>query len=152
MTTITCPHCQGHILLRTPTAFTRKQRQCLVFIRDYMIAHRVAPAFEEIKRGLALGSKSGVHRLITGLEDRGAIVRMHERARALEISAEALAAINDDAPFFNNAEAKTGHLDRAAHVSAPSAHTDSVPSIIRQAPSDSTEHPGSDRALTGVRG
>ena len=64
---------------------TRKQRDLLLFIHERMSTDDVAPSFEEMKEALDLKSKSGIHRLITGLEERGYIERLPHRARALEI-------------------------------------------------------------------
>ncbi|HEX2582289.1 MAG TPA: transcriptional repressor LexA [Dongiaceae bacterium] len=65
---------------------TRKQRHLLQFIHDRLLADGVAPSFDEMKEALGLKSKSGVHRLIIGLEERGFIRRLPHRARALEIA------------------------------------------------------------------
>ncbi|MGB4106672.1 MAG: transcriptional repressor LexA [Alphaproteobacteria bacterium] len=64
---------------------TKKQRDLLVFIHDRLSKSDVAPSFEEMKEALKLKSKSGIHRLITALEERGYIERLPHRARALEI-------------------------------------------------------------------
>ena len=64
---------------------TRKQNQLLLFIQDRLEESGVSPSFEEMKDALGLKSKSGVHRLITALEERGFIRRLPHRARALEI-------------------------------------------------------------------
>lgn len=64
---------------------TRKQRELLSFINDRIKAEGVSPSFDEMKEALGLKSKSGIHRLITGLEERGFIRRLPHRARALEI-------------------------------------------------------------------
>lgn len=64
---------------------TKKQRDLLLFIHERMSKEDVAPSFEEMKDALDLKSKSGIHRLITGLEERGYIERLPHRARALEI-------------------------------------------------------------------
>ena len=64
---------------------TRKQRDLLLFIHERMSKDDVAPSFEEMKDALDLKSKSGIHRLITGLVERGYIERLPHRARALEI-------------------------------------------------------------------
>ena len=73
---------------------TRKQSDLLVFIHQRMERDGVPPSFEEMKDALDLRSKSGIHRLITALEERGFIRRLAHRARALEIVKlpEALAA------------------------------------------------------------
>lgn len=64
---------------------TKKQRELLVFIRERLEATGVSPSFDEMKDALDLRSKSGIHRLITGLEERGFIRRLPHRARALEV-------------------------------------------------------------------
>ncbi|MCF8495934.1 MAG: transcriptional repressor LexA [Alphaproteobacteria bacterium] len=64
---------------------TRKQRDLLVYIQGRLAAEDVAPSFEEMKEALGLKSKSGIHRLIGALEERGYIQRLPHRARALEI-------------------------------------------------------------------
>ena len=64
---------------------TRKQLELLDFIRIRMDADGVPPSFDEMKDALGLKSKSGIHRLITALEERGFIRRLPHRARALEI-------------------------------------------------------------------
>lgn len=64
---------------------TRKQRELLLLIRDRMESDGVSPSFDEMKVALGLKSKSGIHRLISGLEERGFIKRLPHRARALEI-------------------------------------------------------------------
>ena len=64
---------------------TRKQMELLDFIRTRMGADGVPPSFDEMKDALDLKSKSGIHRLITALEERGFIRRLAHRARAIEI-------------------------------------------------------------------
>jgi len=64
---------------------TRKQRELLFLIRDHIEKDGIPPSFDEMKVALGLRSKSGIHRLITGLEERGFIRRLPHRARALEI-------------------------------------------------------------------
>lgn len=64
---------------------TRKQLELLDFIKTRMDAEGVPPSFDEMKEALDLRSKSGIHRLITALEERGFIRRLAHRARALEI-------------------------------------------------------------------
>ncbi|NPD13667.1 transcriptional repressor LexA [Xinfangfangia sp. D13-10-4-6] len=64
---------------------TRKQLELLNFIRDRLDRDGVPPSFDEMKEALDLRSKSGIHRLITALEERGFIRRLAHRARALEI-------------------------------------------------------------------
>lgn len=64
---------------------TKKQYELLVFIDKRLNATGVSPSFDEMKDALGLRSKSGIHRLITGLEERGFIRRLAHRARALEV-------------------------------------------------------------------
>ena len=64
---------------------TRKQHQLVCFINDRLADSGVSPSFEEMKEALDLKSKSGVHRLISALEERGFIRRLANRARALEV-------------------------------------------------------------------
>ena len=64
---------------------TKKQYQLLMFIDSRLKVAGVSPSFEEMKVALSLKSKSGIHRLITGLEERGFIRRLPYRARALEV-------------------------------------------------------------------
>ena len=64
---------------------TRKQHELLMFINQRLASTGVAPSFDEMKDALRLRSKSGIHRLISGLEERGFIRRLPHRARALEV-------------------------------------------------------------------
>jgi repressor LexA len=64
---------------------TRKQHELLLYINERLSETGVSPSFEEMKDALDLKSKSGVHRLISALEERGFIRRLPNRARALEI-------------------------------------------------------------------
>ncbi len=64
---------------------TRKQYDLLVHIDKTLRKTGVSPSFDEMKDALGLKSKSGIHRLITGLEERGFIRRLPHRARALEV-------------------------------------------------------------------
>src|ERR1700741_1746761 len=64
---------------------TKKQHQLLLFIRERLNTGGVSPSFDEMKEALNLKSKSGIHRLITALEERGFLRRLPHRARALEV-------------------------------------------------------------------
>jgi repressor LexA len=64
---------------------TRKQHELLLFIHERLKEHGIPPSFDEMKDALDLASKSGIHRLITALEERGFIRRLPNRARALEV-------------------------------------------------------------------
>ena len=65
---------------------TRKQQELLIFIHDRLSKDGISPSFDEMKDALKLKSKSGIHRLISGLEERGFIRRLPHRARALEVT------------------------------------------------------------------
>lgn len=64
---------------------TRKQYDLLMYIDGYLKRTGYSPSFEEMKDALTLKSKSGIHRLISALEERGYLGRRHHRARALEV-------------------------------------------------------------------
>lgn len=64
---------------------TPKQHALLMFIHERILETGVSPSFEEMKEALDLKSKSGIHRLITALEERGFLKRLAHKARALEV-------------------------------------------------------------------
>ena len=65
---------------------TKKQLELRLFIDEHLKSHGTAPSFEEMKMAINLKSKSGIHRLVTALEERGFLRRLPHRARALEIT------------------------------------------------------------------
>ena len=65
---------------------TRKQKELFDYLCDYVSLHSISPSFEEMKEAVNLKSKSGIHRLITSLEQRGFIKRLKHKARAMEIT------------------------------------------------------------------
>src|SRR5512146_1605606 len=67
------------------SVLTRKQSELLLFINKRLNDAGVSPSFDEMKEALRLKSKSGIHRLITGLEERGFLRRLPHRARALQV-------------------------------------------------------------------
>lgn len=76
-------------------SLTAKQAELLAYIETHTTENKgVAPSFQEMQDALGLKSKSGVHRLITALEERRRIIRRHNRARAIEV-------ISQDAPPAN---------------------------------------------------
>ena len=77
---------------------TRKQRELLLFIERKLQDEQVCPSFEEMKTALNLKSKSGIHRLVSALEDRGFIRRLVNKARALEV----IKSVSDTADNENN--------------------------------------------------
>lgn len=64
---------------------TPRQQQLLAFIRSYWAEKHCCPSYEEMMRAVNLRSKSGIHRMILGLEERGFIRRLQNRARSIEI-------------------------------------------------------------------
>jgi len=72
-------------LAEVPPMLTRKQHELLMFIHERIKETGVSPSFDEMKEALDLASKSGIHRLITALEERGFLRRLPHRARALEV-------------------------------------------------------------------
>jgi repressor LexA len=91
---------------------TKKQHELLCYIHDHLGETGVSPSFEEMKGALDLKSKSGVHRLISALEERGFIKRLPNRARALEV--------------MRMPEAKGGAAPAKPQVNLPQAANDVI--------------------------
>ena len=72
--------------LKRRAMLTIKQRELLNFLEAYDNKYKASPSFDEMREALGLASKSGIHRLIGGLEERGFIRRLANRARAIEIT------------------------------------------------------------------
>lgn len=70
---------------RRAIGLTAKQHDLLTYIQSYVQAKGIPPSYDEMKLAVGLKSRSGIHRLIIGLEERGAIVRMAGHARAIEV-------------------------------------------------------------------
>ena len=84
---------------------TAKQKQLLDFLKTYQEANEHAPSFDEMKDAIGLKSKSGIHRLVSALEERGHIRRLANRARAIEILSDSPTATMDNviqADFSNS--------------------------------------------------
>ncbi len=64
---------------------TKKQKELFDYLKQYMSNNQISPSFEEMKEAVNLKSKSGIHRLISSLEERGFIKRLKHKARAMEI-------------------------------------------------------------------
>ena len=99
---------------------TRKQQELLLYIDSKLKEGGVSPSFEEMKEALDLKSKSGVHRLISALEERGFIRRLPNRARALEVLKVpevrgAPAAANSNAPLTAPPRAANDIMDIPLH-------------------------------------
>ena len=88
---------------------TKKQKNLLLFINKKLRASGVSPSYEEMKESLNLKSKSGIHRLISALEERGFIRRLAHKARALEvIKLPETASANDIYNSFSHSVIKGG--------------------------------------------
>lgn len=98
---------------------TRKQHELLCFINDRLLETGVSPSFEEMKEALDLKSKSGVHRLISALEERHFIRRLPNRARALEVLRMPETAVAKSAPA-------PGKAPKAAPPVVPHAANENV--------------------------
>jgi len=79
----------------TTYSLTQKQKDALDFITGYIGEFGKGPSFDEIKDGLGIRSKSGVHRLVSALVERGYLVRIPNRARALALPNEKRSAASD---------------------------------------------------------
>ena len=75
---------------------TKKQKNLLLYINKKIRSSGISPSYEEMKNSLNLKSKSGIHRLISALEERGFVRRLAHKARALEVLKLASAASNSD--------------------------------------------------------
>lgn len=108
---------------------TRKQHELLMFIHERIQETGVSPSFDEMKEALDLASKSGIHRLITALEERGFIRRLAHRARALEVTKlpeQATAGAPRGRPGFKP-DVIEGGGGLSASVSAPANDTRELP-------------------------
>lgn len=116
---------------------TRKQYELLLFIHNRLKETGIPPSYDEMKEALDLASKSGIHRLITALEERGFIRRLPNRARALEVlklPETMLQSLNSPRKFLPNViegtknkplknisqkEVASGESGQAANVNVP---------------------------------
>ncbi len=71
--------------IRIESMLTKKQKELLNYIQNFQTKNGVTPSYEEMKLALKLKSKSGIHRLVVALEERGFVKRLAHKARALEI-------------------------------------------------------------------
>ena len=116
---------------------TRKQHELIRFIQARLEETGVSPSFEEMKEALDLKSKSGVHRLISALEERGFIRRLPNRARALEVLRQP-EDVNSKAP------------PRAANANSPAAAVIRPPEARPAPANDVIEIPLHGRIAAGV--
>ncbi|MGC6517018.1 MAG: transcriptional repressor LexA [Candidatus Puniceispirillaceae bacterium] len=96
---------------------TAKQRDLLQFLKSYQDEHDHAPSFDEMKDAIGLKSKSGIHRLVSALEERGHIRRLANRARAIEIIDNPVATPMDKPEQSGNVI--KGHFETASTLSLP---------------------------------
>ena len=96
---------------------TKKQKNLLLFVNNKIRSTGVSPSYEEMKLSLNLKSKSGIHRLITSLEQRGYIKRLKHKARAMEITKE-LPNIN---PSITNSEENFLNIPLVGSIAAGEA-------------------------------
>jgi repressor LexA len=101
---------------------TSKQKELLLFIHGRIKETGVSPSFDEMKEALDLASKSGIHRLITALEERGFLRRLPHRARALEVLKLPDSAA-PSAPPGGRAAFKPSVVAREAARAAKAAHS-----------------------------
>lgn len=110
---------------------TRKQQELLLLIHERLQKDGVPPSFDEMKDELGLKSKSGIHRLITALEERGFIRRLPNRARALEVIRLPDAYAATSAPVAaNSPEPASGGMSRRFAPAAPPRQGGFKPSVI----------------------
>ena len=111
---------------------TKKQKNLLIFINKKIRSTGISPSYEEMKNSLNLKSKSGIHRLISALEERGFVKRLAHKARALEVlklpenySVEKNTFIDNDSSLGSRPTAKSNSNVIAGNFS--SADTDYLP-------------------------
>ena len=108
---------------------TKKQKDLLLFIHSRVQETGVSPSFDEMKDALELKSKSGIHRLITALEERGFIRRLAHRARALEIL-KLPEGVQSSANEVASAQAKSNVVSLADAALKSSSEASSDPSSM----------------------
>lgn len=108
---------------------TAKQRELLVFIQRKLEETGISPSFEEMKDALDLKSKSGVHRLISALEERGFIRRLANRARALEVLKQP-----DDVSGTRTSSVRAAANDAAGANVAPPRHVPAAANDVIEVP------------------
>jgi repressor LexA len=128
---------------------TAKQHELLLFIQRKLEESGISPSFEEMKEALELKSKSGVHRLISALEERGFLRRLPNRARALEVlrQPESVAASGGTRPPAASNDAVARHVTPPASARAPANDVIEIPLHGRIAAGVPIEALESDRTL-----
>ena len=111
---------------------TRKQQNLLIFIHEKLQEEGIPPSFDEMKDALELKSKSGIHRLITALEERGFIRRLPNRARALEVLKL------PDAYLAGRTSGVTSSASNVAEIANKSSNVHQFPGTKQNAPPSSS--------------
>ena len=101
---------------------TKKQHELLLYLNSYIKQNGISPSFEEMKIALNLHSKSGIHRLITSLQERGFVRRLANRARAIEIIR-----LPEDIQENEDNQAQNEKQKRIYDVSADSGNAINIP-------------------------
>jgi repressor LexA len=132
---------------------TRKQQELLLYINRRLGEDGVSPSFDEMKDAVGLKSKSGIHRLITALEERSFIRRLPHRARALEVlklppgNDETIASLSviegSGKPKSRDIYADTRHLDGAVNLALHGKIAAGTPIEALSDPTRSVDVPGS---------
>ncbi len=118
---------------------TRKQHELLMFVHQRLQEEGVPPSFEEMKLALDLKSKSGIHRLITGLEERGFIRRLPNRARALEVVRLPEPAARAEASRLANLSRPQGFTPSVIEGALAGRRAEALPKPVREAANDRGE-------------
>ncbi len=108
---------------------TKKQHELLMFIHERLKETGVSPSFDEMKEALDLASKSGIHRLITALEERGFLRRLPHRARALEV-----VRLPEQATSAAPARGRQAFSPRLVEPAAPQAGLPAAANDVRDLP------------------
>lgn len=103
---------------------TRKQHELLVFINKHIGETGVSPSFDEMKDALDLRSKSGVHRLVSGLEERGFLRRLAHKARALEVLR-----LPEDAAYEKSGTPRRAPSQRSKPLRPPAPTNDNAEAV-----------------------
>ncbi|MGF1464263.1 MAG: transcriptional repressor LexA [Maricaulaceae bacterium] len=124
---------------------TKKQRELLLFIHERIRETGVSPSYDEMKDALDLASKSGIHRLITALEERGFIRRLAHKARALEVTRlpdDAASGAPRGVPGFRPSVVSNEPTERPLEPAAiaPTADVPLLGRIAAGSPIDAIEH------------
>jgi repressor LexA len=113
------------------SGLTQRQYDLLVFAHERVRETGIPPSFDEMKEALDLKSKSGIHRLITALEERGYIRRMEKRARAIEVLKLPDNLASSQAPARSRSQMMRRHPETTSRAPIADHHALSVPLVGR---------------------